>query len=204
MGNCHICGKKISFLETEWEKNDFTLPPLGMTDNDILCNKCGKDHKKQTTKKLKISLTPVKIIGIAVICSVSSVFGVLLGWELYQNYETERGLAFGIDVEKVHQDHIRDIENCVPNNVQCYNSVVSSFNSYFDGLSNKHGFDVNESNVKKYRQLALNFLKIEYDYQNEIYNINQEYSNYEPYSHSPQLDSIAQEWQQRYKAMKNP
>jgi len=122
-------------------------------------------------------MKPIVIIAIAVVCSIVAVLGVSVGWEMYQVHQYEKGVALGLDVEQKYQTYINKIEKCIPDNVICYNNLMIQFNNEFDRLAKKHGFSPSEPSIQEYNQMIVNFFKIEYDYQNNIYDINQEYSN---------------------------
>lgn len=140
-------------------------------------------------------MKPVIIITIAVVCSVVAVFVVLIGYDMYKSYQIQRGLVYGVDVEKRYQYHLNNISDCVPNNKNCFNNIIGRFDDDFDKISYEYGFNINEPQVEEYRQMAHNFFKIEYEYQNEIYSIN---SDYYGSSYVSGTDELAKQWQNAY------
>ena len=146
-------------------------------------------------------MKPVIIIAIAVVCSVVAMMGVLIGYEMYQAYQLEKALAFGVDVEQKYQIHVNDIGGCVPHNVDCYKKIIKSFDYDFNTLSQKYGLNSNDSNMREYLQMTHNFFKIEYDYQNEIYAINQEYYDTNSYydSYYSNENPLVNYWDNAYR-----
>jgi len=137
-------------------------------------------------------MKPIVIIAIAVVCSVVAMFGVLVGYEMYQAYQIEKGLAFGVDVQKENEWYLRQIVECIPNKSACFTQIKSDFRSDFNTIVKKHGFDPRDPDIMSYGNMATNYLQIEYDYQNEIYDI--QYSDYNSYS----ADNLVFAWEQAY------
>ena len=77
-------------------------------------------------------MKPIVIIAIAVVCSVVAMFGVLVGYEMYQAYQLEKGLAFGVDVSELYENNLLQITHCIPNDKQCYDQTVQNFDNDFN------------------------------------------------------------------------
>ena len=146
-------------------------------------------------------MKPIVIIAIAVVCSVVAMFGVLVGYEMYQAYQLEKGLAFGVDVSELYENNLLQITHCIPNDKQCYDQTVQNFDNDFNILADKNGINLDNNAYTEYRAVVHSLLDNEYEYQNQVYQIELEsiYLTSELYgTGSPQLDRIVNSWQIAY------
>ena len=142
-------------------------------------------------------MKPVVIIGLAVVCSVIGVFGLLVGIEMYEMYQFEKSAKFGLAVESSYQKYHNEVKNCIPNDYSCLQLLSTQFNNAVGRLSQEYGIDPNGAKSQELANLGKNFLQIEYDYQNELYKINRDMSYNYGYGTSTQSD-LVKHWERQY------
>ena len=84
-------------------------------------------------------MKPVVIIGLAVVCSVIGVFGLLVGIEMYEMYQFEKSAKFGLAVESSYQKYHNEVKNCIPNDYSCLQLLSTQFNNAVGRLSQEYG-----------------------------------------------------------------
>ncbi len=142
-------------------------------------------------------MKPVVIIGLAVVCSVIGVFGLLTGIEMYEAYQYEKSLKFGLEVDNSYQKYHDEVKKCIPNDHTCFYHISNRFDRSVEILSENYGIDPNGARSQELSNLGKNFLQIEYDYLNELYKINKEMSYNYGYGNSAQSD-LAKYWERQY------
>lgn len=154
-------------------------------------------------------MKPVVIIGLAVVCSVIGVFGLLVGIEMYEMYQFEKSAKFGLAVESSYQKYHNEVKNCIPNDYSCLQLLSTQFNNAVGRLSQEYGIDPNGAKSQELANLGKNFLQIEYDYQNGLYQIEQDF-RYQQYqdeayygSGNVEQDRLVFGWQQAYRESLN-
>lgn len=130
---------------------------------------------------------------------------------MYNMEKMQRATAFGVEVANEYENFVNQISLCVPNDVLCFNTLEIKFHHVYNEMAKKYGIDTNDPKMKEHRKFTYNLLKIEYDTQNELYKIDQEYSYSSGYSARTGIDAISSHWQQEYeraladiKANRNP
>jgi len=142
-------------------------------------------------------MKPVVIIGLAVVCSVIGVLGLLTGIEMYEAYQYEKSLKFGLVVENSYQKFHNEVKNCIPNDYSCLQLLKTQFNNDVGKLSQNYGIDPNGARSQEVANLGKNLLQIEYDYLNELYKINRDMSYNYGYGTSTQSD-LVNHWERQY------
>ena len=113
----------------------------------------------------------------------------------------EQSLEFGFDVEQIYSKYNNKINNCIPDRSSCFRQIAADFKSDYNSLARSYGYDPSDPSISNYQQLVVEYLQIEYNYLNEVYDIyNTDYDDYYySYGHAPQLDSLADQWQNAYR-----
>ena len=146
-------------------------------------------------------MKPVVIIAISVVCSLISVFGALIGYEMYLLNQMENATSFGVEVANIYEQYIPKISNCIPNDYSCFTNTLNQFENQVERLADNYNIDYDSESFQEYHQYAKKLLEIEYDYQNQLYQIQLDdlYFDSELYgTGSPELDNIVNSWQLAY------
>ena len=92
-----------------------------------------------------ITVKPVSIIVIAVVCSVIAVFAVLGGIELYKEHEIEKYSQFMIKANSLESSYKDDVNRCVNSNLwaydKCIDGVLGNFKVDFKKLVLDFGYE---------------------------------------------------------------
>ena len=154
-------------------------------------------------------MKPVVIIVIAVVCSVIGVFGLLVGIEMYEAYQYEKSVKFAISVGESFENYQNDIIRCIPNDQICFNQISNRYDRSVEILSEDQGINLKEPAIEEIVNAGRNFLQIEYDYLNEVYEIEQDF-RYQQYqneayygSGNVEQDRLVSAWQQSYRESLN-
>lgn len=185
-------GKIEEFYQILKQGGELTESDLNyLTRLDISLQKIKKKQVKRTK--------PVTIVVISVVCSVVAVLGALIGIEAYDQMLYEKGLAFGYEIERINTQYQNKIANtCIPDNSYCYTNVRNSFSRDFNTIAENMGFDYTTPEMQEYKQYAINLLQIEYDYQNQLYDLNSSFDSYYYDDFDREYQDLASYWDNLY------
>ena len=154
-------------------------------------------------------MKPVVIIGLAVVCSVIGVFGLLVGIEMYEMYQFEKSAKFASSVGESYENYQNEIIECIPNDYTCFYHISNRFDRSVEILSEEQGINLKEPEIQEIVNAGRNLLQIQYDYLNEVYQIEQDF-RYQQYqdeayygSGNVEQDRLVFGWQQAYRESLN-
>ena len=137
----------------------------------------------------------VFVVVISVVCSLVAVFGALIGYELYLMGEAERIAEWGAFSGKLYEKTLLKVQNCIPRDKGCFNYLIQIYDYELLEGAEKYKINTNTAEFQELEDTAHYLLKVEYDYLNEVYNIN---SQFDSYYYGSQADRLVNHWQRVY------